>query len=74
MVQGANWLDKEDAQLAQSWLHTSQNPIFANSMKRDQFWEKEAKHFNEKLPGQDNQNGSILKNRKSVSSLFQHTF
>jgi hypothetical protein len=37
MVQGANWHDKEDAQLAQSWLHTSQNPIFANSLKCDQF-------------------------------------
>jgi hypothetical protein len=33
-------------------------------MKRDQFWEKVAKHFNEKLPGQDNQNGSSLKDRQ----------
>jgi hypothetical protein len=38
MVQGANWLNEEDAQLARSWLHTSQNPTFANSMKRNQFW------------------------------------
>jgi hypothetical protein len=51
MVCRANWLDKEDAQLARSWLHTSQNPVFANSMKRNQFWEKAAKQFNQQSPG-----------------------
>jgi hypothetical protein len=62
MVRGANWLDDEDAQLARSWLHASQNPIFANSMKRDQFWEKAAKHFKENSPGQE-RNATSLKNR-----------
>jgi hypothetical protein len=62
MVRGANWLDNEDAQLARSWLHNSQNPIFVNSMKQDQFWEKAAKHFNEKSPGQE-RNATSLKNR-----------
>ena len=55
MVRGANWLDEEDAQLARSWLHTSQNPIFANAMKRDQFWEKAAEHFNENTSGGERQ-------------------
>jgi hypothetical protein len=34
------------------------------------FWEKAAKHFNEKLPGQDNWNGSIFKNRQVVLLSF----
>ncbi|EHS62719.1 uncharacterized protein PGTG_22627 [Puccinia graminis f. sp. tritici CRL 75-36-700-3] len=51
MARGPNWLSKEDAQLARSWLHTSQNPIYANAMKRDQFWEHAAEHFNENSPG-----------------------
>jgi hypothetical protein len=63
MVRGANWLDEEDAQLARSWLHTSQTPVFANPMKRNQFWEKAAKHFNQQSPGQEQRNGNSLKNR-----------
>ncbi|EFP90742.1 uncharacterized protein PGTG_16768 [Puccinia graminis f. sp. tritici CRL 75-36-700-3] len=51
MARGPNWLSKEDAQLARSWLHTSQNPIYANAMKRDQFWETTAVHFNENSAG-----------------------
>ena len=66
MVCGANWLDEEDAQLARSWLHTSMNPIFANSMKRDQFWDKAAEHFNENTSGQQRV-ASSLKNRYAFS-------
>jgi len=62
MVRGANFLDEEDAQLARSWLHTSMNPIFANSMKRDQFWDKTADHFNENSSGHPREAKS-LKNR-----------
>jgi hypothetical protein len=74
MAQGASWLEKEDAQLAQGWLHTSQNPIFANSMKHDQFWEKEAKHFNENCLEKTIEMEAASKTGKFVSSLFQHTF
>ena len=47
MVCGAKFLGKEDSQLAQSWLYTSMNPIFVNSIKNNQFWDKAAQHFNE---------------------------
>ncbi|KAA1107060.1 hypothetical protein PGT21_000940 [Puccinia graminis f. sp. tritici] len=51
MARGPNWLSKEDTRLAWSTLHTSKNPIYANAMKRDQFWEPAAKHFNQNSPG-----------------------
>ncbi|KAI7961138.1 hypothetical protein MJO28_001204 [Puccinia striiformis f. sp. tritici] len=53
MARGSNWHEEEDAQLARSWLHTSQNPIHSNSMKRDDFWKKAAVHFKENTSGHD---------------------
>ena len=64
MGRGSNFLDEEDAQLARSWLHTSMHPIFANSMKKDQFWVKCAEHFNENTSGQHRE-GTSLKYRWS---------
>ena len=48
---GANWLPQEDEQLAKSWIKTSKDIIQSNGQKKEEFWKRAAKDFNQYTVG-----------------------
>ncbi|RLO05381.1 hypothetical protein DYB28_005322 [Aphanomyces astaci] len=73
MGKGSKWSQHEDAQLARSWVCTSEDPIKGTDQSKDKFWSTIHEHWSSAL-GQDDRTIQALKNRWSIVSRSAQKF